>query len=378
MSKYTTEVRYICETYSGLSESVGYDKIDEVLNGSWDKVFDFDFPMFDDNYRKALCIKILKHFYTREIGEETVGLWKLRLNTRMNEIMPYYNQLYESETLKINPLYTFNYQKTHKDSGGDVRTIEETGTNSESVEGSNDGTRTSKEDSTQNNESTNSGSNNRVSNVTNNGKSTSADSGNDIITGDVSTGNTTQGKTETTVSGNVTSNKTENLKDRFSDTPQGGLDGIENNTYLTNARLNDNTVNQTDTNNGSEQSVNNEVVTGQSNSNQKTEYGKSNESTNTIEENGTITDTVSGSSTNKSTNSKTESVTDAFTNKSSRSGESGKNVSDSITTTREYIESVMGSNGTSDSKLLMEYRETFLNVDMMVINELNDLFMNIW
>ena len=56
MSKYTTEVRYICEVYSGLTESVGYDKIDEVLNGSWNKVFDFDFPMFDDNYRKALCI----------------------------------------------------------------------------------------------------------------------------------------------------------------------------------------------------------------------------------------------------------------------------------------------------------------------------------
>ena len=334
MSKYTTEVRYICEVYSGLSESVGYDKIDEVLNDSWDKVFDFDFPIFDDNYRKALCIKILKHFYTREIGEETVGLWKLRLNTRMNEIMPYYNQLYESETLKINPLYTFNYQKTHKDSGGDVRTIEETGTNSESIEGTNGGTRSTTENSTIN----------------------STDSGQDVINGDTSTGNTTQGKTETAINGNVISNKTETLKDRYSDTPQGGLTGIENNTYLTNARLNDNSISQTDTNKGNEQSVNNEVVTGQSNSNQTTSYGKI----------------------NNNVKNATGSITDAFTNKSNRSGESGKNVSDSVTTTREYIESVMGSNGVSDSELLMEYRETFLNIDVAVINELNDLFMNIW
>lgn len=334
MSKYTTEVRYICEVYSGLTESVGYDKVEEVLNGSWNKVFDFDFPMFDENYRKALCIKILKHFYTREIGEETVGLWKLRLNTRMKEVMPYYNKLYESETLKINPLYTFNYQKTHKDSGGDVRTIEETGTNSESVSGSNVGTRSTKEDSTIN----------------------STDSGQDVVNGDVSTGNTTQGKTETAINGNATSNKTETLKDRYSDTPQGGLTGIESNTYLTNARLNDNNISQTDTNKGNEQSVNNEVVTGQSNSNQTTSYGKA----------------------NKNVKNATGSITDNYTNESSRSGESGKNVSDSVTTTREYIESVMGSNGVSDSKLLMEYRETFLNVDMMVINELNDLFMNIW
>lgn len=378
MSKYTTEVRYICETLAGLNVSVEYDGIKNVLEKSWNKIFDFDFLIFDESYRQTLCTKILKHFYTREIGEETYGLWKLRLDTRLNEIMPYYNQLYESETLKINPLYTFNYQKTHKDSGGDVRTIAETGTNSESVETSNNGTRATKEDGTQNTISASDGSNKRISNVTNSGRSTSADSGNDVISGDVSTGNTTQGKIETVVSGNVTSNKIENLKDRFSDTPQGGLDGIENNTYLTNARLNDNTVNQTDTNKGSEQSVNNEVVTGQSNSNQKTEYGKSNESTNTNEENGTITDTVNSSGTNDITISKTGSVTDAFTNNSSRSGESGKNVNDSITTTREYIESVMGSNGTSDSKLLMEYRDTFLNIDMMVINELNDLFMNIW
>ena len=30
------------------------------------------------------------------------------------------------------------------------------------------------------------------------------------------------------------------------------------------------------------------------------------------------------------------------------------------------------------SEMLNEFRSTFLNVDMMVINELNDLFMNLW
>ena len=78
MSKYTTEVRFICETESGLTESVGYKDIDTVLDNSVDKIFDFDFPIFDENYRGVLERKILLHFYTREIGFETVGLWKLK------------------------------------------------------------------------------------------------------------------------------------------------------------------------------------------------------------------------------------------------------------------------------------------------------------
>ena len=97
MSKYTTEVRFICENYAGLDASVGYNDVDKILNKTWDKIFDFDFPIFDNDYRSVLCIKILKHYYTREIGFETVGLWKLKLNMMMNEIMPYYNKLYESE-----------------------------------------------------------------------------------------------------------------------------------------------------------------------------------------------------------------------------------------------------------------------------------------
>ena len=83
MSKYTTEVRYICEHEAGLTESVGYNDIDRVLALSVGKIFDFDYPIFDEAYRNVLNIKILRHFYTREIGFETVGLWKHYLRTKM-------------------------------------------------------------------------------------------------------------------------------------------------------------------------------------------------------------------------------------------------------------------------------------------------------
>lgn len=119
MSKYTTEVRYICETYAGLTESTGYDNIDSVISKAREKVFDFDYPIFDEKYRKTLETKILKHYYTREIGLETVGLWKHFLDVKMNEIMPYYNQLYKSALLEYDPLNDTNYSKegrTHDES----------------------------------------------------------------------------------------------------------------------------------------------------------------------------------------------------------------------------------------------------------------------
>ena len=96
MSKYTTQLRYICEHFAGLEHSVGYKDIEQVIENSWQQIFDFDFPIFDETYRKPLCVKILKHFYTREIGEEVYSLWKLRLNDRLNVIMPYYNKLDEA------------------------------------------------------------------------------------------------------------------------------------------------------------------------------------------------------------------------------------------------------------------------------------------
>lgn len=103
MSKYTTELRYICEYEAGLDESKGYNSVDEIVTEAAPKIFSFDFPIFNEAYRLPLEKKILKHFYTREISEETYGLWKLRLEDKMNLIMPYFNKLYDSDDLPFDP-----------------------------------------------------------------------------------------------------------------------------------------------------------------------------------------------------------------------------------------------------------------------------------
>lgn len=136
MSKYTTEVRFICESKSGLSESKGFGSVDEVLNGSWDKIFTSKVSFFDEEYRRVLCKKILKHYYLREIGCETVGIWLLWMNTKLEEIMPYYNKLYESELIKFNPMYDVDWNRKGNKTGN------ESGSGSRSTSGNNSGTNT--------------------------------------------------------------------------------------------------------------------------------------------------------------------------------------------------------------------------------------------
>ncbi len=119
MSKYTTEVRFICETAAGLTESVGFSDVADVIDKAWQKVFNFEFPIYDEAYRSVLCKKILMHYYTREISEETVGLWKVKLWSKLNLIMPYYNKLYQSALLEFNPLYDVEYwRKTDRKTDG--------------------------------------------------------------------------------------------------------------------------------------------------------------------------------------------------------------------------------------------------------------------
>lgn len=65
-----------------------------------DNNFDFQmtsYPIFDENYRETLNNNILHHYYENEIGFETAPLFRFYLNQKLNEIMPYYNELYKAQ-----------------------------------------------------------------------------------------------------------------------------------------------------------------------------------------------------------------------------------------------------------------------------------------
>lgn len=73
-----------------------------------------DYPIFNEDYRAHLNKEIIEHFYFREIGQETPERFNFFLKRKMAEIMPYYNQLYQSELIKFDPLSTV-YMETSGD-----------------------------------------------------------------------------------------------------------------------------------------------------------------------------------------------------------------------------------------------------------------------
>lgn len=252
MASYTFEVREVCAHFCGMSmEETVFSNADEIIEMAAGHIFDFTYPIFDEDYRAILEHKILSHFYMREIGFETVSLWKLKLKNKMNEIMPYYNQLYKSENLIDDPLTTTDYKRT---------TLGEY-----------------------------------------------ADRGH------------TQADESTTHSGNTESKNVSQRDgtryDVYSDTPQGGLVGVENNEYLTDAR-------------------------------------KTKDS-------------------NKQTDNAHASISDS-TNR-------GNTVRDNRDGTNRNEITMKGNFGhMTKSKMLLEYRDTFLNIDMEIIKNLESLFMSIW
>lgn len=73
--------------------------LQQILQGGIN-LFDFDYPMFKEDFKPTFEKLFIDYFYLEEIAHETVGQFKHRLKTRLNVIMPYYNKLYESQELE--------------------------------------------------------------------------------------------------------------------------------------------------------------------------------------------------------------------------------------------------------------------------------------
>ena len=63
-----------------------------------------EYPIYDESKRKQLNDKFIRHYWMRGIGCETVGHFCLWCSNTFNEIMPYYNKLYEAELLNVEHL----------------------------------------------------------------------------------------------------------------------------------------------------------------------------------------------------------------------------------------------------------------------------------
>ena len=269
MSNYTTELRYICESLAGYTESKGYDDSAEIIESARNKIFDFDYELYDPDHKQELETKFIEHYYTQEIGFETYGLWHFNFRRKFKELLPKYNELYKTAALEFNPLNDVDYVKTHEGSDAELGNIQ----------------------------SSNSGSGNtqRATHTADNSSTNSA-----------------------------TNNNNENWN-LFSETPQGSIDRIDvnGNNYLSTATKN--------TDNNTEQ--------------------------------------YAGQTARTIDNTDSSNFSDSRTNNTSTNNQ-GQN---------QYVETMKGKIGTySYSKLIKDYRENILNIDLLFINELSDLFMLLW
>lgn len=222
----------------------------------WD--FDYPVPAKEVTYngktakvpfdKKAFEQKILDHYRFRQIGQETPGRFKHYFKTRIREIMPYYVQLYEFEAKWFN--------------------IEDPLESYNLLE-------TFKQDTT----------------------------GKGKVTGKADS----HGTSDTSGGSEVTQNK----ENRFSDTPQGSIDNLDN--YMTTA------------------------------------------SRDTIKDTGTQ-------------NSK---VTSADHGTSEQASEDSGTVSHTLTRRGNIGVQPLGTE-------VKNIRDAFINIDLMVINDLNDLFLQVY
>ena len=142
--------------------------IHEMMNNPLTPVFPDSYPFYTDNPedKKAFEELFVMHFLTREIGFETPWLFNQKLKAKLYEIMPYYEQLYQTEWKNVR---TAEAMMTSKN-------LTETTEHTQQVSGTNEAHSNSSSE-TDVNQSTTSTSNGKASNIADGVSQSSLDDG---------------------------------------------------------------------------------------------------------------------------------------------------------------------------------------------------------
>ena len=206
--------------------------------------------------RSELNQRLLNAYKYREIGFETVGRFLDELEITMNEIMPYYNEMYKTIEIMAeleNPFDNVDFIETYSETRNGTETDEKNATTT------NEASRTSNDE------------------------------------GEITTSNTANNTTSTTDNSTTTSNVNNTSKNVHSETPQNSLtitaENINSVDYADDVTWNK-------SNNTDSASTNGE---GSSSSNSTSEQTTSSTNTNTTDESGTLQTDESGTRTTKDT-----------------------------------------------------------------------------
>lgn len=335
MSRYTTELRYILQNDEWTDERLGLG----------------DYPIFSENYRETLNAKIKNWFYFDEIGSETPARFAHRMRSLMHNIMPYYNQLYNSCLEEVLPFLTMRYNvKSVNDLNEILNAVKNNQSNTSNVNVSNTSTvNTDNKNSIDNGYS--------VGHNTSDNTSTNEDSVIDTRH-TASMGLDAGRKTDY---GDSTS---DNLS-VTSDTPEGF---VQTSTITNGSFANTATKQHDDT------STSNLNLDNRSYNHDDFGYDTSTSNTNGsskvngTDDKSTMDTRLEAGVFNGDSSNSVSGIVDAIIDEINQQikGQSQTGESD-------YI----GFNGRTMSEMLLEWRKTFLNIDLMILKELEILFIGV-
>lgn len=77
---------------------------------------DINYPFYADNatLKTNFEKKFIQYYFNRPWAHETFGEFKRRLEQKLNQIMPYYELLYQSTTFEFDPLKNRTYTRTEQ------------------------------------------------------------------------------------------------------------------------------------------------------------------------------------------------------------------------------------------------------------------------
>lgn len=420
MAEYTMELRTILGQLYLNNHGSKYNPMplenltmEEIVADTWNNVFYSTFPIWDASMRQPLCETILRHYYMREIGMETYQLWRITLNQRMREIMPKYNEIAKAQEAMGSIWDNAIWRKEHSGQYGKAGHTSENGTDSRTDNLEYGHTITGDSTKSGNISGTTSGADGKTSTTTHghvvDTTGEKGDTGtltkdyNDHNENTISDATTTTDTTTTdnTDTKNLTDHETNSVnsasinKNMFSDTPQNGLDSVDEGRYLTEYRNVNESGNQTGdrnvTHTGTDTlagkvdekgSVGRDVTeekshTGQDKETRALVEATAGKETHSGDDKTVDSGTASGTSTQES--SETGKVTDKHSGTDARtiSGTDSKTGAADESGTDSYIDNYTGFSG-DKVDILARFNEMYINVIQLIIGDLADLFMSVY
>ena len=392
MSKYTTMVKNICESLNNYS--INPDNYNEQIAEAAPKIFD-NYPIFSEEHRAELNKKILKHFYFREICSETYAQWKFYLNRELEEIMPYYNELFKSQDIfdgiATKDLFNnINVQEVGSEIGNESRKGESEGFDESSGLSSETRELLGKEKERADYKGGETTTKSIAGKEKDTEKITGSETDTEKITGSETDTETLSGSEIDAKTGHDdTENDNINRVSKHweSDTPQGTIANVDNESYLTKyskdqelgSTKDTTTYNSTNTKSfNNRQNENVKTFTNRQNENTKTFANRQNENEHEyINREDTDTQLYNNryDEHERSFENRKDNTIKIDNNKNRRNETTGETAS----RIANNVKKIIGKNtGDSYMDLIQKIRDIIINIDMMIINDLENCFMCIW